>query len=242
MVSGMTFNAAQQAIEARLKGHSLYLRGQWAPNKLQFDLMGVTSSPAMSAPFTLCGLDVKKIQLTADHLEIEGDRVGLEFENYNPKRVSLHTEIQIAVIGSPGADYGPALNKIFADGLPALVQDMPFYWQKYAQGHLLTEAPTSSGAYPRLPLPVHLPQLLENPEPIFTDASKQFQYVASCLVHVIVKTDGTVGDPYIVRPAGLGLDEEALRAVAHYRFKPGTRDDGSPVAVEINVEINFKIG
>jgi TonB family protein len=251
----------QQAIEARLKDHPLYLRGQWAPNKLQFDLAGTTSSPAISAPFTLCGVNVRQVKLTRNTLVIDGDRVGLEFENDNPRRVSFDTNIQIAIIGSHGADYGPALDKIFADGLPALVPDLPFYWQKYAQAHLLApSSPTSSASLgllapaassasgkpapqilKMLPPNGHLPKILENPEPEFTTAAKILQYRGTSLVHIIVKADGTVGEPFIVHPAGLGMDEEALRAVARYRFKPATGGDGAPVAVELNIEINFEL-
>jgi TonB family protein len=253
--------STQQDLEARLKNHPLYLRGQWAPNKLQFDLAGTTSSPAISAPFTLCGVNVRQVKLTRNTLVIDGDRVGVEFENENPRRVSFDTKIQIAISGSHGADYGPALDKIFADGLPALVPDLPFYWQKYAQAHLLTPsspassasigslapAATSASGKPApqllkiLPPNGHLPKILANPEPEFTTAAKILQYRGTSLVHIIVKADGTVGEPYIVRPAGLGMDEEALRAVARYRFKPATGGDGTPVAVELNIEINFEL-
>jgi protein TonB len=47
-------------------------------------------------------------------------------------------------------------------------------------------------------------------------------------------------DIKITRPLGSGLDEKAVEAVRQWRFKPGTKD-GSPVAVRINVEINFNL-
>jgi TonB family protein len=365
----------QQEIEARLKGHPLYLRGQWAPNKLQFDLTGTTSSPAISAPFTLSGIDVQKVNLAGNYLEVDGDRVGLEFEKDTPKRVSLHTPIQIKIAGGPGADYGPALDRIFADDLSALVPAMPFYWQHYAQAHLLAHAsaptaattvaqappivgidgpqaisaaasadqhPTADLAGEPLrkigggvsaptiiyqvepqfsdqaraakfnglvtvqlilnaqgvpenvhvirgvgmgldenaveavrqyrfqpakengnPVPVLLnvevnfqffrsskattstgiqpPQVIKSANPVFPDAVKNLGYPARSTVHIIVKVDGTAGDPYIVQAAGLGLDEEALRAVAQYRFKPATQN-GKPVPVQLNIEVNFQIG
>jgi hypothetical protein len=37
-----------------------------------------------------------------------------------------------------------------------------------------------------------------------------------------------------------GLDTQALLAVASWRFKPAIKD-GHPVAVIINVEVNFKL-
>src|SRR6185437_13904898 len=185
-------NPPSKPSKPRLKGRPLYLRGQWVSNSLQFDIAGVTSSPAMSAPFTLCGVDVTRVKLKSDRLEIDGNRVGLEFDNYTPKRVSFQTSIHLEITGHRNVDYGPALDKIFADDLPALVHDMPFYWQKYAQTHLLESALTSAATqHPNgesapedqalrpvkvFPAANHPPQLLDNPEPQFTTAAKILQY------------------------------------------------------------------
>jgi protein TonB len=39
---------------------------------------------------------------------------------------------------------------------------------------------------------------------------------------------------------GDGLDEKAIEAVRQYRFNPAM-EDGKPVLVEMNSEVNFKI-
>jgi TonB family protein len=38
----------------------------------------------------------------------------------------------------------------------------------------------------------------------------------------------------------MGLDEKALEAVRTWRFEPA-RKDGVPVAVQISVEVNFRL-
>jgi TonB family protein len=38
----------------------------------------------------------------------------------------------------------------------------------------------------------------------------------------------------------MGLDEKAVEAVRRYRFKPATLQ-GKPVAVELNIEVNFRL-
>ncbi|HXE06585.1 MAG TPA: hypothetical protein VN612_01730, partial [Acidobacteriaceae bacterium] len=81
--------STQQAIEARLKDHPLYLRGQWQPNRLKFDSAGNLLTGAQQSPFTLAGIDVTRVKYKKDHLEIDGDRVGLEFLATGPKRLSL---------------------------------------------------------------------------------------------------------------------------------------------------------
>ena len=44
----------------------------------------------------------------------------------------------------------------------------------------------------------------------------------------------------IARSLGLGLDEKALEAVRQWKFEPA-RKDGQPVAVLVNVEVNFRL-
>jgi TonB family protein len=239
----------QQAIEARLKDHPLYLRGQWQPNKLKFDLAGNTSTPSITTPFSLCGVDVTRIKLRPDRLEIDGDRVGLEFPADGPKRVSLHTGVEIDIAGSPGADYNSALDKIFADGLADLAPSMPIYWQRYAQAHFTDTAqqttPTPDARPPRKQqsskLPVHAPVLMHQVEPAFTPAAKMVGLQGATRVRLIVKEDGSVIRPSIETPLGMGLDEQAVAAVLKYRLKPAMRDDGVPVPVELVIEVNFQI-
>jgi TonB family protein len=38
----------------------------------------------------------------------------------------------------------------------------------------------------------------------------------------------------------MGLDEKALEAVRQWRFDPATQD-GQPVAVLVNIEVNFRL-
>lgn len=57
---------------------------------------------------------------------------------------------------------------------------------------------------------------------------------------VVVGSDGKVKKIVVTRPLGYGLDEEAIRSVRQWKFKPALKD-GDPVSVEINVEISFRI-
>ena len=60
------------------------------------------------------------------------------------------------------------------------------------------------------------------------------------LVNLWVDQNGIPRDVRVVRGIGKGLDEKAVEAVSKYRFKPAM-EDGQPVPVELNMEINFKI-
>ena len=62
------------------------------------------------------------------------------------------------------------------------------------------------------------------------------------MVEAIVREDGSVGQVRIVRSLDrtFGLDEEALRAVKNWRFRPG-KHQGRNVAVIVEIELTFTL-
>ncbi len=60
------------------------------------------------------------------------------------------------------------------------------------------------------------------------------------LVDLIVDKDGMPTRVHVLKSLGMGLDENAVEAVRGYRFKP-SMENGQPVPVEVNVEVNFHI-
>jgi periplasmic protein TonB len=44
----------------------------------------------------------------------------------------------------------------------------------------------------------------------------------------------------VARSLGMGLDQKAVEAVEKWKFKPGSRD-GVPVAVQVNLEVSFRL-
>jgi TonB family protein len=57
---------------------------------------------------------------------------------------------------------------------------------------------------------------------------------------LIVDENGLPRDIKVRRALGMGLDDEAIKAVKQWRFQPASKD-GRPVAVMINVEVNFRL-
>ncbi|MXX57436.1 MAG: energy transducer TonB [Rhodothermaceae bacterium] len=61
------------------------------------------------------------------------------------------------------------------------------------------------------------------------------------IVQLVVDENGNGRDAEILRGAGAGLDEEAIRVIyEHAEFTPG-RQDGKPVAVRVSIPIVFKL-
>ena len=87
---------------------------------------------------------------------------------------------------------------------------------------------------------VSAPVALNSVEAEFSDEARRAKYQGVVLVAVIVDAQGNPQNPRVVRSLGMGLDEKAIEAVRKYKFKPAMKGK-TPVAVMINVEVNFRL-
>jgi TonB family protein len=55
-----------------------------------------------------------------------------------------------------------------------------------------------------------------------------------------VGADGRPRDIRVSRALGMGLDEKAIQAVRLWKFEPAMKD-GHAVAVQMNVEVSFRL-
>jgi periplasmic protein TonB len=77
-------------------------------------------------------------------------------------------------------------------------------------------------------------------EPEFSEEARKAKVAGNVLVNLWVGTDGLPSHVHVIRGVGMGLDEKAIEAVRQYRFKPAM-ENGKPVLVELNIEVNFQI-
>ena len=87
---------------------------------------------------------------------------------------------------------------------------------------------------------VSSPELISKVEPEFSEEARKAKFMGVVTVNLIVDTKGMPQNVHILRGVGMGLDEKALEAVRQYRFKPAM-ENGHPVPVQVNVEVNFQI-
>jgi TonB family protein len=59
-------------------------------------------------------------------------------------------------------------------------------------------------------------------------------------LYAVIRADGTVDDIKVLDSLDSRLDQNAVRALAHWRFRPGTKN-GEPVALEAVVQIPFRM-
>jgi TonB family protein len=87
---------------------------------------------------------------------------------------------------------------------------------------------------------VSAPLLMFAPEPEMSDEAKREKISGNVLVNLLVDENGNPTHVRVRRGTGYGLDEKAVEAVKQYKFKPAM-EDGKPVTVSLNVEVNFQI-
>jgi TonB family protein len=245
------------AIKARLIGKPLYLKGQWSGEALSFDAKGNAINPPPAITFTLAGMDVTKVQLKSNKLLLSGMRVGLEFLPAGVKRVRLKkadstgqgtipVELKIEVEAPQDGDYTKTLDSIFFTSLDQIVPQLPPFWKLYGQEHLLSDPPAkplpreSSIKPENVGRTVQPPKLLMQKDASYTESARALLYNGDVLVSLEVDAEGKPQNVAVARPAGLGLDEAAIVAVRQYLFQPAIKN-GAPVAVRLNIAVNFKI-
>jgi len=87
---------------------------------------------------------------------------------------------------------------------------------------------------------VSAPRTLYSPNPEYSDEARRAKYQGTCVLSLIIGSDGMPRDIRIARSLGMGLDEKAMEAVKQWRFQPAMKD-GKPVAVAINIEVRFQL-
>src|SRR5580765_2733488 len=89
-------------------------------------------------------------------------------------------------------------------------------------------------------LEVKPPRALSTDEPEFSQVARYERYQGVVVVSLVVAKDGSVHHIRLVRPRGLGLDEQAEARLKTWRFSPATLK-GDRVSVEMNVEVSFNL-
>jgi TonB family protein len=87
---------------------------------------------------------------------------------------------------------------------------------------------------------VSAPRVVHAPDPDYSEEARRARFQGTCVLWLIVDSDGNPRDIKIARSLGKGLDEKAIEAVRKWKFEPA-RKNGKPVAVQINVEVSFRL-
>jgi len=101
---------------------------------------------------------------------------------------------------------------------------------------------TPTGAYePRnMPAGVAPPALIAKVEPAYSEEARKAKVSGTVTLDADVDASGKAVNIHIRQPLGLGLDEQAIEALAKWRFRPASQN-GAPVSVPIRVWLTFYV-
>jgi TonB family protein len=83
------------------------------------------------------------------------------------------------------------------------------------------------------------PEFINRVKPDYTEEATHADIIATVEANVVFKENGEVGEIEMVRWAGFGLDESAVRAIRQLKFKPATRDNKA-INVRALIRYNFR--
>ncbi len=95
------------------------------------------------------------------------------------------------------------------------------------------------GAY-RVGGGVSAPRGIYTPDPEYSEEARKAKWQGTVVLWVVIGPDGRPRDIRVQRSLGMGLDEKAVEAVRTWKFEPAKKD-GQPVAVQVNIEVNFRL-
>jgi TonB family protein len=132
--------------------------------------------------------------------------------------------IQADLIHLPAIKAGPAKPMLMAAALPPPVDS----------------GETSGEEVRHIGGDVSAPMVIYQVNPEFSEQARAAKFMGIVTVGLTVDEQGTPMNVHVVRGVGMGLDEKAVEAVRQYRFKPAL-ENGQPVSVALNIEVNFQI-
>jgi TonB family protein len=154
--------------------------------------------------------------------------VQLPQDNPMPKLGAPHSQQVAMTSQGPGGDKG------FGAGL----------FGGIGSGHGTGQGPGSDRGYGGGVMSVgggvSAPEVIHSVQPQFTAEARSQNLQGVVAVQLIVDSQGFPQAVRIVRPLGLGLDEQAIAAVKQYRFRPATYE-GHSVSVQMVIDVDFRL-
>ncbi len=83
------------------------------------------------------------------------------------------------------------------------------------------------------------PVVVHSVDPQYSKEAWKKKITGQVMVSTLVTEQGLPTDVRVEKSLGYGLDEEAVKSVSKYRFKPA-QQDGKPVAFRVSIEVNFQ--
>lgn len=261
-------NNLEHELRAKYQGHVVMLRNFYCGRELQFDAQSNLVGGGQPGAWTVCrDVKVEELKVRDDKLRIFGQRVYLRYDESQKqfrdvtldapekdksteryKNLLKSQKVVIEMQLPPTADSAamqPLLDKVFYSSEQEFLDSPPQLWHKFF--HVL-EKPEARDTQLSSPQPIEKlgskdikpPHAEYMPEPDFDDEARLAKYHGVTVLSTVVDANGKAMRMAVVRPLGMGLDEQAAAKISLWTFKPAEKD-GQPVPVELNIEVSFNL-
>jgi periplasmic protein TonB len=87
-----------------------------------------------------------------------------------------------------------------------------------------------------------MPVLVKDVKPEYTREAREARIQGMVNLDAVVLKDGSVGEVTVTKSLDqkYGLDDQAVKALKQWQFKPGTKD-GKPADVRVSIEMSFTL-
>jgi TonB family protein len=244
-----------KAIEHDLKGKPMGLRSYSAEAVARYEWKGDKLVAVPGHMFTLGVFTARSVKLKGNKLIFEGTRETLVRDTQKNLVVRMGEtpmKLEIDLQNAPATLQLPMLEKMLftqdvADAIAGLPVPLSEMLPLNTTGVVATKCNCTrffeGGQWIKLAHddPQYKPPKLKfSVEPEFSEEARRQKVAGSVVVEMYIDNEGHVGDVWIGRGVGFGLDEKAATAARQYVFEPQMYQ-GRPVATMLAVEISFQV-
>ncbi len=184
-------------------------------------------------------VQVSSIDLTGGVAHVQLENIGIPMipsQPYLNKCPSgAKPNINLEISGFTQSDSGPSVLASIGEVLLTSERYLSYRGVVYSfdTGGVTSDEPSSTEKPDAKPIPL-LTLTANN-----TELAHAQRHSGAILISVIVGKDGRAHSPKVIRPLGLGLDENVLRVLPLWRFQPAQKG-GKPVPCRATLETNFR--
>ncbi|MGC1617545.1 MAG: energy transducer TonB [Candidatus Acidiferrum sp.] len=86
-----------------------------------------------------------------------------------------------------------------------------------------------------------VPECIYCPPPLYTNQGREAKINGSVVLQATVTEDGRAADIRVLKGMPFGMNEQAVKSVSGWKFKPATGEAGKPVSVLVPIEVTFRL-
>ena len=248
----------EKELEKQYKGKVFRAKLSFPNYSIQFDSDGNPKhKPGDCESWTLCNLlQIDNVSVTDHSVKVEGQRIGVAFENGKEKLFLLRDRpgsVEVDTSSTPDLTSARiALCKVFTCGNDNFADYLPYAWARYFDPKTTVLSPAvpvndkaaakveASIKTLRVSQGVMASKLLSQVPPHYPDTAKAYRREGTVSMQATIGKDGRIRDLFLTHPAGFGLDEEAMTSVRKWVYRP-VMLEGQPVEVETTINVNFAL-